>query len=243
MSFSAQEKLALMMSAEGMTQRRLGELLGVSHQRIGRYLREGDIGGVLAIPDDPAFAANLDDWFGEYVAVAQSQAKADDLPFSVSTPVYVERKPLSTGAPGDIVATGNTEYIQESLRDKWLMNVNRSRGYHKAMIRSVISLKDYFEGIAQDELDNGRRNVRKQDLQRMLMRNFIARERERGKIIDAETPFSMYTRGVDADTGMPRNFVNTLEDILRTKHQPATGKPGTKLAYEYVLQRKRPKRK
>lgn len=226
-----------MMSADGMTQRRLGDLLGISHQRVGRYLREGDIGGVLSIPDDPAFTGALDHWFGEYAALAEEQAKVDHIPFSRQAPVYVERKPLRTGLPGDIIATGNTEYVRRELRDKWLGGMVRTQKFHKVNVRSVISLKDYFDNVAAEEIANGRRGIRKGDLSRMLTRNFIARERERGKIIDASSPFSMYTQS-EAATGSPAMVIAGVEYKLQTKHEPATGRPGTKLAYEYVLQQK-----
>lgn len=244
MALTLQEKLALALTSAG-SQRALARQLGVTHQKVGRWLREGEEGGVQAIPRDFFVIAAIDEIYRDHVAVTRAQAKRQDVPFNARAPVYVERKYLSkTGKKGerilgDRVISGNTEFIRQELRAEWLAGAVESKRFYKVNVRSRINLKRYSERIAAEEIASGRRRgVSQRKLAGILLENFVAKERyDKHRIVDKTEPFNLYTPSLDMRPGTdPRNVIFGVEEILSEKHEPATGDPGTHLASEYLLQ-------
>lgn len=291
--FTRQQKLALAMTSAG-SQRALARQLGVSHQQVGRWLREGD---PLHIDADGSMPMNKNgtlkrfggapDWIADqldYVfdihrEITKEQAKVDRVPYNATVPVYTERRYLSGGASqwiksrkallkhlvenygkdwqkdhqiefaegigyrirkvGDRVISGPTEFIREDQRKKWVAGMVASEAFYKVNVRSIIDLKHYFDRVATDELESGRRRgISKKKLSYEISQAWINKERrEKAKIIDRAEPFPMYTMSQDARPGSdPFLIAQNVEDMLQQKHSPATSFPGTHFADEYLLQ-------
>lgn len=226
--------------------RNAGALIGVSHQKIGRWLREGEQGGVSHIPDDPATTAAIDLAFEIHKDLAREQAKRDGVPFNAKAPVYVERKYLhkrdeKTGEPilGDRVISGNTEFIRQELRDEWIAGAVKSKRFYKVNVRSRVNLQAYFGDRAIEEIKSGRkRNTTPKRLANIMLKSFMEREKsEKGRIVNAQIPFSFFTQSENTMPGAePWRVVAGVEEKLAQKHSPAATGPGTRFAYEYLLQ-------
>lgn len=240
--FTPQEKLALIMTSAG-SQRNAAALVGVSHQRIGRWLKEGEDGGVREIP--PEAAPLIDEAFRIHVSVAREQAKRDGVPFLSDAPVYVERKYLSRPDPrtrepvlGDRVFSGNTSYIRQSLRREWVEAAVRSQRFYKVNVRSTIDLRSYRGFNPETQSVNKAQRKRVRDNAKRDLAHFLDLEsRKRGRIVDATEPFPLYTRSLPAVPGYKaRDIANELEKLLSEKHAPAATGKGTAFASEYLLQ-------
>ena len=83
---SKQEKLALIMTSAG-SMRNAASLIGITHQKLGRWLREGEQGGVSHIPDDPAIDYAINVAFSIHKDIARDQALSDGVPFNAKAPV------------------------------------------------------------------------------------------------------------------------------------------------------------
>jgi hypothetical protein len=291
--FTRQQKLALALTSAG-SQRALARQLGVSHQQVGRWLREGEPlsidahgniptnknGSIKVFGGAPDWVAPQLDWtFEVHKAITREQCKVDRVPYNATVPVYLERRYLSSGGSdwfntrtkaqkyakekhgddwrgnyqiefnekigyrvrkvGDRVISGDTEYIKGDLREKWTRGMVASGQFYKINIRSIIDLKHYFDKVADDELDSGRRRgISKKRLAYEISQAWINKEkRERGRIIDRATPFPLYTMSEDARPGNdPFQTAAAIEEMLQYKHSTATGFPGTHFADEYLLQ-------
>lgn len=229
------------------SQRALAGLLDISHQRVGRYLREGEehsedtygnipvdrhgnIRRYGAIPD--YLEPQIDYLFQQHVQIVREQARIDRLPFLSKAPVYQERKYMRNGEKGDRVISGNTEYIRKDLRDKYIANVVQTKKFHKVNIRSRINLKRYADRLAGDLIEAGRRNITQRKLSGYLQRTF----NKENEILDATEPYPLFTRSVDTIKLSQAQAIYEVEYQLANKHSPATGEPGTRFAYEYLLQ-------
>lgn len=244
MALTRQEKLALALTSAG-SMRKLAAQLGVTHQKVGRWLREGEEGGVQAIPRDFFVTAAIDEVFREHVRATRTQANRQGVPFNAKAPVYVERKYLTKTGPkgerilGDRVISGNTEFIRQELRDQWIAGAVESKRFQKVNVRSRINLKRYSERIAGEEIDSGRRRgISKRKLAGILLERFVAKERyEKHRIVDKVEPFNLYTESIDMRPGTrAANAIYGVEHLLQERHLPATGERGTHFASEYLLQ-------
>lgn len=291
--FTRQQKLALAMTSAG-SQRALARQLGVSHQQVGRWLREGEplhIDSAGNMPTNKDGSLKLygaaPDWiddqlnyvFDIHKQITREQANVDGVPYNATVPVYTERRYLSQGGSdwfnsrrkaieyakakhgeawhgsfqvefaegigyrirkvGDRVISGNTEFIRPDMRQKWSRGMVASGKFYKINIRSIIDLKHYFDKVATEEIDSGRRRgIKKKQLAYEISQSWINKERrERGRIIDRAEPFPLYTMSQDARPGSdPFQIAFNLEQLLDQKHSPATGFPGTHFADEYLLQ-------
>jgi len=241
---TSQEKLALLMTSAG-SQRNAAALVGVTHQKLGRWLREGEAGGVKSIPDDAATRAAIDNAFAMHVEVSKEQARRDGVPFLASAPVYMERRYLSrpdprTGRPvlGDRVFAEHTQFISQKLRRQWTESVVRSERFYKVNVRSTVDLRSY-RGFSPETgiVDKRKRERQRHNAQRDLKHFLDVESRKRGRIVDKTEPFPLYTRSLPTVPGYKAtDIANALESLLNEKHAPAASGPGTAFASEYLLQ-------
>lgn len=238
MSLSLQEKLALVMTSAG-SMRNAAALVGVTHQKLGRWLREGEAGGVREIPDDPATVGAINQAYAIHSEVTREQARHDHVPFNRAAPVYTERKPLRTGLMGDRVISGNTEHIRGDLRQQWIRDMTATQKFYKVNVRSIVDLKMYFDIQAGKEIESGvRTRYTRKVLAGHMLQAFVNKERrERNRIIDKTMPMPLYTTSENTMPGAdPYIVARGVEKMLNQKHSAAVGPKGTHFASEYLLQ-------
>ena len=276
--------------------RALARELGVSHQKVGRWLREGEPQSIDAhgniptnkdgtpklygrIPED--IDAQLNWVFNRHREVTKQQAIADGVPYNATVPVYTERRYLENKKTiskwfksrkalvaellakygpdwqadhqiewsevhgyrirkvGDRVISGPTEFIRSDMRQKWVRGMVASQAFYKVNVRSIIDLKHYFDKVADDEIQSGRRRgISKRKIAYEISQAWMNKEkREHKRIIDRAEPFPLYTQSYDARPGSdPWQVAQGVEELLQEKHSPATGFHGTAFADEYLLQ-------
>lgn len=238
MALTNQEKLALALTSFG-SQRAMAEALGVHRRTLGRWLKEGEAEGVKAIPAHAEEAIRTA--FEIHRDLVVEQAKADKIPYNYYRPIFLERKMLRTGQPGDRVVGENTQYIRRDLRMQVMADQQRSRKYISASVRSVIDLHRYFrldaEGNLKQQFLRGKTPAARAS---ESLNNFVKREkRERGRIVVKSDPFPLYTRyeniSPQRDADDMRGVIG-IEKQMRSKHEPATGEPGTVAADQYLFQ-------
>jgi DNA-binding transcriptional regulator YdaS (Cro superfamily) len=166
---SPQQKLAVMLTSAG-SQRKLASLMGVSHQKIGRWLREGvpatidpttgyviHQAGAKRIPDDALPA--IDYALSIHRKILVDQARSDHIPYSSEVPLYAYRGILSKGEnkgkKGDRVFVDNTEYISKSNRMLWLRQMYLSGKFVKANVRSTVDFVIYTKRFVQAQRKAG----------------------------------------------------------------------------------------
>jgi hypothetical protein len=227
MSLSNQDKLALALTSAG-SQRALAKIIGVSHQKIGRWLREGvpatidpttgyliHSAGIKHIPDEASDAINLA--FEIHKQVTKDQARADKLPYSATVPVFIERKLLRTGAKGERVAADNTEFIKGPLRDEFMRKVQKSEKFINASVRSTVSIKRYFDKAAKAEIKATGRRITAKKLSQHMQDSFM------GRIVETDEKVPLYTKYENIGPGTGRNdlALRGINQKLKEKHEPA----------------------
>lgn len=236
---SPQDKLALALTSAGSV-RELARRIGITHQKLGRWLREGEPDGIKAIPADIFTHQAIEEVFKAHKSEAFRRAKLDRIPIDPQLPVYAQRKPLRTGEMGDRVFVTQTQFIRPETRKAVLQSVADSKKFYSASVRSTVKLRSYFRGRAKDELERGRRrHISEARLADVMMREFIARERVRtGREIDPQRPFPLYTEREGLMIGRKGDplAVRGIETQMRQKHSPATGERGTVEADQYLFQ-------
>ena len=236
-ALTLQDKLAIAMTSAG-SMRALAAQIGVTHQKVGRWLRQGEDGGVKQIPAEASRA--IGKAFAAHVKVARERAKADRIPFDSSLPLYAERKPLSTGEIGDRVFVTDTQFIRHATREAYFRQRAQTKRFYFGSVRSIVNLKTYFKRVASEEVDKGKfKGFTKAEAAAEIASAWKGRERvERGRIIDTQAPFPLYTRKspMHAQVVTPRESASNVERQLREKHEPATGAPGTVAADQYLFQ-------
>ena len=118
--------------------RNLAALVGVTHQKIGRWLRGEAKRG---IPPDVIPAINAA--FRYHKEITKAQAKVDRFPHVESAPMFVNRPTLKNGKPGERVYIENTQYISKALRDRYLSDLHKTKVMHAVSVRSEINLYSY----------------------------------------------------------------------------------------------------
>lgn len=237
--YTLQEKLALMMTSAG-SMRNLASLVGVSHQRIGRWLREGEEGGVRVIPEDAA--PLIDAAFAIHTDIVRAQRKVDDIP-NIPTPIFEYKKSRNDGRPSDRVFATDARFIRSKLRQKIIKQATDSEKYFTATISSDISADSYFENKARQIIDAGRRGVSVKQLAKILKREFEARENVRfakGARLNIWTPREPIGKIRQLDGSLkqiPGDYAaSMIEEKLKQKHEPNAGGAFGKLADTYVFQ-------
>ncbi|MBK9497429.1 MAG: hypothetical protein IPO08_23485, partial [Xanthomonadales bacterium] len=220
-----QDKLALAMTTAG-SQRALASLIGITHQKLGRWLKEGQTGGAKKIPDDRETLKAINQAFNIHSQVSAEQARVDRIPFSKTSPVFAYRKPLKNGTLGDRVVIEHTQYLSRELRQKVLSHVQESKSYFAVSVRSTIELSIYFKQTEQ-ELKH-RIRTDSQDLARAELKGKIKEGVAVGPIFTKYESFGPKSSKAQALKG--------VEKKLREKHEAAVGQKGTALADQFLLQ-------
>ena len=240
-SLTPQEKLALALTSAG-SQRNLAKLLGVTHQKVGRWLREGEPGGIQAIPRDAIPAINVA--FAFHSEVTKQQAKVDGVPFDRNFPVFVNRPILAAtdrypARPGDRVFVENTQFIRRDLSEKVLKTFQQSGQVMQASIRSTVNLKSYLK-VPPNAPNQSRAllNVQPTSSATQASLDSLQANFEHRNQIDPNTSFlqPIYTLKENFAPGRTNAGRNIWTEKLRPKHQPATGEKGTVFADQYLFQ-------
>lgn len=253
-----QQQLAVMMTGT-RSQRQLAAQIGVSHQRIGRWLRQGlpDRDGNVdrsRPPTDPDILSSIDSAFQRFASAVSAESRRNGLPFNPDLPVYARRVRLRTGELGDRVEVGNTHWLSDDMRRRVITAAARTQKYLNVSVRSVINLFSYNRiprapvgmyseqarmaqsfrrheslaaemlGLDEDELDDIFDELDDEE------------DDEESAVVVPVEPKPVYTELTTLRGHPPQAIVDQIEQRLRTRHQPATGYPGTKYATAIVFQ-------
>lgn len=222
MKLTLADKLALIYTSAGSL-RGVSGLTGISRQTITR-----ELSGVVTRNRRPEFAEQLrravDVAFEIHSDLTRSQARADELPFYPHVPIFIQRLPFKDGIPGDRVGALHLHWVSDALRDRWFAAMHASGKFYAASVQSIVNLVIYNKRAEQ--------TVKQRDRQRIRDRDSI-----RNKIQQQIITGSIYTPYTGFDSRFPIDLI--LQDIknkLRSRHEPATGTPGTALASGVLLQ-------
>jgi hypothetical protein len=170
--FSVAEKLALIYTLAG-SMRRVASFVGVTHQRVSRAM-QGQA-GAQALAN---LAPLVDAIWPAYVDVARDQALADGLPFDPRIPVTYRRLARQDGLPGDRIAAEHTHWLPDTLRDKWIVAMQKSGRFYAASVESIVNLVVYFK--RGEQIYRGKRDERKRANRNSLLRK-MALQTESGR--------------------------------------------------------------
>ena len=250
-ALSLADKLALIYTG-AESQRNVAALVGISHQKVGRILKE-EYASDSKVLRDPGLIAAIDSAFRIHTDVARAQARRDGLPFDPALPVFYSRLPMKvskmvdqvdrktgemvrvkvpvidprTGlqqvAPGDRVAAQNTHWLSDTLRNAWISGKAKTGKFYAASVGSIVDIRIYKKRA--DANQRGPRTERQKENRRQIIEKLNA-----GAV---NVPmFTKYT-----DLSFPASMIaRDIDGKLRTKHEPATGNPGTLLANQVLFQ-------
>lgn len=250
-ALSLADKLALIYTGAG-SQRNVAALTGLSHQKVGRILK-GEYSPDSKTLRDPGLRAAVDVAFRIHTDVARAQARRDGLPFDSALPVFYSRLPMKvskmidkvdprtgevvrakvpvidprTGrqqvAPGDRVAAQNVHWLSDDLRNAWIAGKAKTKKFYAASVGSIVDIRIYKKRA--DANQRGPRTERQRENRRQIVEKLNA-----GAV---NVPmFTKYT-----DLSFPASMIaRDIDGKLRTKHEPATGNPGTLLANQVLFQ-------
>ena len=239
---SSQAKLALAITSAG-SQRNLAKLLGVTHQKVGRWLREGEPGGIKQIPREATDIINQA--FRFHKDVTKAQAKVDRLPYDPQLPIYATRPTLRSGKPGERVLITPTEFIRPDTRNAVFESLQKSKQINAISVGSIVDIRSYL-GLRADATDAQVlraftiRGARDSGGRKTLMQGFkdqIARtnkkRKSKGLKAGTLTQMGVYTTMTNfqpnADIGLSLRDINTK---IRQKHEPHSAAP----ADQYLVQ-------
>lgn len=245
------DKIALIYTGAG-SQRNVAALTGLSHQKVGRILKN-EYAPDSKVLRDPGLRAAIDTAFRIHTDVARAQARRDGLPFDSALPVFYSRLPMKvskmidtvdprtgevvrvkvpvidprTGrqqvAPGDRVAAQNVHWLSDDLRNAWIAGKAKTKKFYAASVGSIVDIRIYKKRA--DAAQRGPRTERQRENRRQ-----IAEKVNAGAInvpmFTKYTPLDFPARMIERD----------IAEKLRTKHEPATGGPGTLLANQVLFQ-------
>jgi hypothetical protein len=229
---TSQEKLALAMTTAG-SMRGLASFMGITHQKLGRWLREGHTGGVKRIPDDSETIALIDSVFEAHRDISRAEAQASGIPFDEETPVFAKRKLLrktdefGEQVLGDRVFVEHTQFIRSDLRQAIFYGIHQTEQYYTANVRSVIDLAHYLN------LSDERIGRKRTDTQRMHLASLLLAQADEEEYRPIFTPVENFRRGSSAIRA-----VKSIEASIRQRHEPATSDDdkNTSLADQYLMQ-------
>lgn len=245
------DKIALIYTGAG-SQRNVAALTGLSHQKVGRILK-GEYAPDSKTLRDPGLRAAIDTAFRIHTDVARAQARRDGLPFDSALPVFYSRLPMKvskmidkvdprtgevvrakvpvidprTGrqqvAPGDRVAAQNVHWLSDDLRHAWIAGKAKTRKFYAASVGSIVDIRIYKKRA--DAAQRGPRTERQRENRRQIAE----------KVSAGAINVPMFTKYTPLD--FPARMIERdITDKLRTKHEPATGGPGTLLANQVLFQ-------
>lgn len=215
--------------------RNLAKLVGVSHQKIGRWLREGltitdtetgeikrDPRAASSIPESAESSINLA--FHIHNEITKDQARKDKLPYSAVAPVFVRRMPLRDGKPGARVLAANTSFIKPELRNQFLTAAQKSKKYIAASVRSTVNLRDYAKRAAATEIKQTGRRITKAKLTQHILETLTRMDRV---IVPTDYEMPIYTRMENIGTGTEtKRAISGITDQLRNKHEASAAPDG-----------------
>lgn len=226
MPLTSQDKLALALTSAG-SMRNLAKLVGVSHQKIGRWLREGQPNGARSIPTDAAAAINVA--FTFHKDITKQQAKIDRIPYNPEAPVFFERPTLRNGKPGERLAANNTSYISRELRDQIFTALHKTRQVTNIAVRSIVNLRSYLGAkpttTAENLASKFTTSALTDTIGRKTLRGAFEHREDQAKgsgfIAPVYTPLTQF--GVNEKTGLLVNVNQSLTNIndrLQDRHSP-----------------------
>lgn len=209
--------LALAMTSAG-SQRHLAALVGVTHQRIGRWLREGLPGGAKSIPD--AFIPAIEAAFALHADVSREQASADRLPFDPELPVFLsrprrlKRDKAGLAMIGERAIATQTQYMRADLRNRVVASQHKSRQYAYVSVVSTVDLYSYLKIDRSDPIDSGELMI---ETPGMLV-PYLDRERYLGPT-NAAAPLATKKENLMPGTAIGL-ALRSLNSKLSQKHEP-----------------------
>jgi hypothetical protein len=231
-ALTAQDKLALALTSAG-SMRQLAALLGVTHQKVGRWLREGGPGGVKKIPDREY--ENIDFAFDLHKQIAKEQAKTDHLPYTADAPVFVYRPRMSKrdpktgeGMQGDRMIVSHTGFLSPDIRERVITSMHRTGQFIAVSVRSMANLYSYLDIQPRYANTQSGRKIFKLS----MLQPFRAREIE-DPGSNARAPIATKRENISlgADIGVS---LEGIRQKLRQKHEPhsAPFDVGTELIFQ-----------
>jgi len=243
MKLSAQEKLAL--AATGYSSvRAMARELGITHQKLGRWLREGEAGGVKKIPDDFFTAEAINSFFAEHKNRVQETAKVTGAPALPVVPVYMERRHLDKTTPqgepilGDRVIVNHAQFIRAPLRQEIMREAVKTKRFFAGGVRSFVDAVRYATQKVREEIAQGKRDPRGEKAAiKKYSANIMHKQSREMKIAEERYIQAVYTRGEDFRPGRdPDDVAMGIEQKLRIKHQTAAVGPKAVFAESYSFQ-------
>lgn len=217
-----------MMSSAG-SQRSLADLIGVSHQIVGRILRAGDEGGYKLTGyamTDPGLIAAVNLAFEIHRDMVKGQCRAHGLPYDPEIPIFIQRMPHADGKLGDRILVDHTHWISDKILQRWLSRAQKTGKYYAASVGSVVDLVVYSKRA--DTEHRGRQRNESQRAGRASIKYTLSRGIVRGTI---QTQYTTMDARFDS-----RDVIADIWAKLNRKHSPATGAPGTHLKSRVLLQ-------
>lgn len=234
---SARDKLALALTSAG-SERNLAGALGITHQKLGRWLREGEPEGIKKIPADAApLIAQV---WKMHKSLVREQAKVDNLPWSDELPVYAHRKKYYNRArkrvvTGNRVFVENARFIRRDLRMQYLHGMQSTGKFLAVHAGSYVNLYKYFRAVFDQLVATGQRSSQENP--------------------DRAVHFMImaFTNSMDFDLKYGHSWINTervrftprdgvgsllvLERQLTSKMEPAAADKTSRIADQYVMVR------
>jgi hypothetical protein len=231
------------------SQRAMARELGVSHQKLGRWLK-----GESAIPADSFTRRGIETFFTQHNKRVQKWAKAQGVPYI--GPVMLDRRPLDkvdpkTGRPilGDRVVIHNTQFITQAVRDAIIAaahgagRATGTNGFMGVSVKSVVDLYSYFKRAEVNRPTGAVSRVEQNEFRAQLAHKMGAPDFVPSMWTPANTQTNrdlrspIYTKITSLHRARPvQAVIDDLNAKIRHKHEPATVKPGTVLASEILLQ-------
>jgi len=237
---TSQEKLALAMTSAG-SMRNLAALIGVSHQKIGRWLREGENGGVKAIPNDKGTRDAINLAFQIHREISKEQAEVENVPFLGNTPIFPFTKPRRDGKPSDRVFIPETPFIRGETRVKIMEGAAKTKKFMSVTVESEIQAQSYLEELADKEIAAGKYRGKSK---KWIVRHLKKVLTQAGVIGDTET-LKLYTKrqplGPIWVDGKPKwddpyAAAVEIENEIQRRHAPSANQPGGTLASSFIFQ-------
>lgn len=233
MALSIQEKLALMLTLT-KTQQQLADFTGIKRGSLSKWIKSGlpDNNGNLRYAE-PTKSDDIDainTAFGIYKDVTKAQSKVWNLPYDPQLPVYIERLYLPDGTIGDRAIVGSSHFLSDKLRNRVIATLHKSRKFIAASIKSVVNLQVYNKNVDR-RATNKQSRFRRGPKQFGIKQEFELREQlgEKTKAIN-----------IPLESMSPRretsSLLESIEDQLRERHQPAIVNSHNLYATEYLFQ-------
>lgn len=224
------------------SQRAMASDMGITHQKLGRWLR-----GESPVPADAFTRRGIEAVFQSHMRRVKKWTAAQGLPYM--GPVMPDRRPLDKRDDkgrvilGDRVVIHNAHFIRPEVRDAIVGQAHSSGDFMGVTVRSVVDLYSYFKRA--DGLPDASRRT---DAQR-FSRESLAQKLEPGTnylgvwwqpkpstaALELRSP--IYTKITSLSRARSTaSVIAELNAKLRAKHEPATVKPGTQLADEILFQ-------